>query len=176
MLTSSYYTLALTSFNDKKYKQALTSILLYLKLHPLHLSSLLLKAKIYFFLRNFTNSFITYDKCLSIDPRSTDALSGKAYCLKELKYYNEAVEIYTRLNTPPQAKLYNSIGTCYYGMGKKEDAICMYNKAIALNPNYTEAFYNKGVCLSNLNKKTEAINEYDRAIQLNQNYIEAYFQ
>ena len=61
-------------------------------------------------------------------------------------------------------------------MGKKEYAIEIYDKAIELNPNYAEAYFNKGVCLSNLNFKSEAIDMYNKTIELNPNFIDAYFQ
>ena len=80
--------------------------MIYLKLHPNHFDSFLLKGKIYYSLKNFTNSFISYDKCLLLNPQSQEALLGKAYCLKELKYYEEAIEIFRNKNQEsPSAKV-----------------------------------------------------------------------
>ena len=174
---SSLYTQAIDSYNEKQYIKSLHCIQLNLHLHPLHFESLLLKAKILFCLNRFTNSYAIYDKCLKINPQSTEALKGKAYTLKELGYNAEAIQIYKDLNSSsPSAKTYNSIGACLYNMGFKEDAISQYNKAIELNPNYTEAYFNKGVCLSNIGKKNEAIKMYQKAIELYPNYKEAHFQ
>ena len=40
----------------------------------------------------------------------------------------------------------------------------MYDKAISLNPKYSEAYYNIGNSLNNLKQYKEAIKYYDRAL------------
>ncbi len=49
-------------------------------------------------------------------------------------------------------------------MGKKEEAIKQYDKAIQINPKYADAYYNKGIALSDLGKKDKAIAEYEKAL------------
>ena len=44
-----------------------------------------------------------------------------------------------------------------YNLNKYEEAIECYNKAIQINPNYSEAFYSKGSALDDLKKYEEAI-------------------
>jgi tetratricopeptide (TPR) repeat protein len=57
----------------------------------------------------------------------------------------------------------------------KEAAIDCYDKAIALNPNFAEFYYNKGVVLYNLGKKEEAMASYDAALKLNPGYAQAVY-
>jgi len=54
--------------------------------------------------------------------------------------------------------------------GKDEEAIQWYDKALAIYPNYVEAWYGKGKCLSLLDRYEEAIQCYDNALSINPNY------
>ena len=57
-----------------------------------------------------------------------------------------------------------------------------YKKAIELNENYYEAYFNKGIsetfiignCLKMLNSYDQAIELYNRSIKLNPEYFEAF--
>jgi tetratricopeptide (TPR) repeat protein len=65
-----------------------------------------------------------------------------------------------------------------YSFGEKGDhikAIENYDKAIEVNPNYEEAWYNKGNELSKLERHAEAIECYDKAIELNPNDDDAWY-
>ena len=65
-----------------------------------------------------------------------------------------------------------------YSFGEKGDyekAIENYDKAIELNPNYEEAWYNKGVRLGKLERHEEAIECHDKAIELKPNDEEAWY-
>ena len=61
-------------------------------------------------------------------------------------------------------------------MGRDEDAIKDFTKAIEINPLFAEAYYNRGkyndkyllgVSLDNLGRKEEAIKDYIKAIEIN---------
>jgi len=69
-------------------------------------------------------------------------------------------------------------------LGRYEEAIDCYNKALEINPEYKEAWVNKGKVLAidtyfeltsgNLEKYEEVIDCYDKAIEIDPGYIEAY--
>ncbi|HON37088.1 MAG TPA: tetratricopeptide repeat protein, partial [Methanothrix sp.] len=50
--------------------------------------------------------------------------------------------------------------------GKYDEAIQAYDKAIEIDPQYTEAWSNKGVTLAEQGKYDEAIQAYDKAIEI----------
>ena len=56
-------------------------------------------------------------------------------------------------------------------MGKFEDALECYDKALAIDPNDKDILYNKGLTLHSLNRHDEAFQYYDRALQIDPNYI-----
>jgi tetratricopeptide (TPR) repeat protein len=60
---------------------------------------------------------------------------------------------------------------CDNGYGD-DDSIVFFDKALAINPNFTDALTNKGVSLANLGKYNEAISVYDKALAINPNDTE----
>jgi len=60
-------------------------------------------------------------------------------------------------------------------LNKSDEAIKAYEKAIEINPNDSDAWYNKGVALDNLNKSDEAIKAYEKAIEINPNDSDAWY-
>ncbi len=57
---------------------------------------------------------------------------------------------------------------------KNEEAIKLYDTAIALNPTVAQAYFNRGICKGNLFDFVNAIQDYDKAIELDPDYMEAY--
>jgi Flp pilus assembly protein TadD len=53
-------------------------------------------------------------------------------------------------------------------------AIADFTKAIKLNPNYTEAYYNRAVAANKIGEYQKAIADHQQAIKLKPNYAEAY--
>ena len=61
-------------------------------------------------------------------------------------------------------------GTALYYLGKYEEAIATYDKAIEIDPQYADAWNNKGSALGCLGKYEEAIAAYDKAIEIDPQY------
>ena len=60
-------------------------------------------------------------------------------------------------------------------IGKFDDAVENYKKAIALKPDFAEAYNNLGATLYDLDKLEEALKYINQAILLKPKYPEAYF-
>lgn len=58
---------------------------------------------------------------------------------------------------------------------KFEEAIFYFKKAIDLNPELTEAYYNLGITYEELRKHKDSIEALKRAIQLNPNHANAHY-
>ena len=63
---------------------------------------------------------------------------------------------------------------CAVGYGASPEALASYDKAIALKPDFAEAYNNRGIALRNMNRPEEALASCDRAIALKPDYAEAY--
>ena len=54
------------------------------------------------------------------------------------------------------------MGNALKGQGKLEEAIEAYNKALAIKPDYAEAYNNMGIALQDQGKLEEAIEAYNK--------------
>lgn len=78
--------------------------------------------------------------------------------------------------TVKDAKYYNNKGVDFDKSKKYEEALKYYDKAININPEYANAYYNKGlVYLYDQGKYEEAIKCFDKVIQLRPKDTEACF-
>ncbi|OQW90919.1 MAG: hypothetical protein BWK78_05910 [Thiotrichaceae bacterium IS1] len=69
---------------------------------------------------------------------------------------------------------YLNLGVDDVERGKLEQALVNYNKAIALNPNIAEAYYNRGTLYLMQNQSNQALEDLEQAIRLNPGYAKAY--
>lgn len=53
-------------------------------------------------------------------------------------------------------------------------AISNYYKAIEINPNYVQAYFNRGFAYFQLKDYFGALRDYGKVLQINDNYYEAY--
>ena len=63
-----------------------------------------------------------------------------------------------------------------YQLQKEYDcAIEDFTKAIELNPNYADAYYNRGLAYQSKGEVDRTIEDFTKAIELNPNYADAYY-
>ena len=58
-------------------------------------------------------------------------------------------------------------------LGRAEDALASYNRALAVKPDSAEALYNRGITLRNLNRLDESLTSYDRALAIKPDFAAA---
>jgi tetratricopeptide (TPR) repeat protein len=66
------------------------------------------------------------------------------------------------------------MGNALQELGKLEEAIEAYNKALAIKPDYAEAYNNMGVTLKDQGKLEEAIEAYNKALAIKPDYAEVW--
>ena len=142
--------------HQKKYNKALVYITLFLQSYPNSFDGFYIKSQIYTKLYRGNKALVLLNKALSLLKQQEDPdhiqeikiLNCRGKCLIFLKRFDEAIETYRKINEYQiDSKNYLKIGVCYYNKQKIDEAIDNYNKAIELNPNFTEAYFNKGICL-----------------------------
>ncbi len=60
-------------------------------------------------------------------------------------------------------------------LGKHQEAIDCYNKALEINPNFASAWSNKGSILGKQGRYEEELKCYDRAIEIDPKYVSAWY-
>ncbi|AHJ11387.1 tetratricopeptide repeat protein [Sulfurospirillum multivorans] len=104
-----------------------------------------------------------------------DALWEQALKFHKLSHDDEAQKLYEKLLTiQPHAHAYYNLGTIFQKQEKLEEAIEMYEKAIALQLNHANVYYNLGVILKTQNRFEEAATFYEKAIALSPDHANAY--
>ena len=71
--------------------------------------------------------------------------------------------------------LYNILGAANRGLGKLDEAIDAYTKAISIKPDFADAYSNIGNALKEQGKLEEAIDTYKKAISIKPDFAEAYY-
>jgi protein O-GlcNAc transferase len=58
-------------------------------------------------------------------------------------------------------------------LGRRDEALQNYNRALALRPNHAPTLYNRGVTLQRLRRWQEALQSYDRAVSIRPDFVVA---
>ncbi|XP_058522343.1 tetratricopeptide repeat protein 6 isoform X2 [Ochotona princeps] len=103
----------------------------------------------------------------------------KARRTKEaVRRFKEAVDAFALSDRGPNAMgvladcLYN-LGLCYTEEGNFQTAFEYFTKAVKVNPDFAESFYQRGLCKAKL-RKDNSILDFNRAITLNPKHYQAY--
>ena len=75
---------------------------------------------------------------------------------------------------PNSINLYNITGAANNGLGKQEEAVEAYRKAISIKPDYAEAYNNMGNALKDQGKQEEAIEVYRKALSIKHDHAKTY--
>ncbi len=111
-------------------------------------------------------------KCLHKDPAQRYADFTALKKALELAYLPNRLE---ELPIPAmQAEDYFYKGLGLQALKDNEKALCNYNKALEINPNYAAAYYNCGIVKSDLKYTEGALQDYNKVLELNPNYVAAY--
>jgi tetratricopeptide (TPR) repeat protein len=92
------------------------------------------------------------------------------------KAYGEAGEMAAKSGNELLQSLCGTVlGAAVGRQGRHEEVLPLFEKALALNPDDAEAWFNKGTALDGLERADEAIPCYDEAIRLKPDFAEAWF-
>ena len=108
------------------------------------------------------------DLCIAIEERFTSAYFSKARNLLLMGRYAEAIACYeeTLPHDGPQAVTFSYIGECYEKMERLEQALIHYDQAIALDPNWVDAWIGRGVVKDMQGRGLEAIKDLENATRI----------
>jgi Flp pilus assembly protein TadD len=120
----------------------------------------------------------------ALQPRSSAAepqLSTEDWLARAMELYKkghlkEAGAIYQSLSTsyPDHVELMNVLGVINAKQGNTEEGVRLLKRAISIQPNYADAYFNLGLTMQLAAKYAEALPFYNKAIEINPNYNLAY--
>ena len=110
-------------------------------------------------------------------PDSQD-LFKQATELAEGGLLNEALTIFQTIvkTDSNNAIVWNNIGIIQFRQGKYREAVNAFGQATDIDPQFTNAWFNKILALVHLGKETEALRALDKVIKLNPRDKEALSQ
>lgn len=73
------------------------------------------------------------------------------------------------------AAFWSNKGMSLQSLGRDQEALNCYDKAIEINPRYAVGWYNKGNSLDSLGRYDEAISCYDRSLEANPRYAATWY-
>jgi protein O-GlcNAc transferase len=117
-----------------------------------------------------------YRRVLAADPRHADALYLLGVVAQQVGRADLAVDLIGQaIKRNKQNPLYHlTRATALEDLQQLDQALACYDKALALKPDYAEAFYSRGIALKKLGRLEEALASFDQALALKPDFAEAF--
>ncbi|MGY4572963.1 O-linked N-acetylglucosamine transferase family protein [Bradyrhizobium sp. USDA 3256] len=103
------------------------------------------------------------DRAIALKPNDAGAHNDRGNVLNDLKRFDDALASYDR--APGIAGACYNRGNVLIELDRLEEAIASYDRAIALRPDYAEAYNNRGSALFRLRHHEAALASIDKSIQ-----------
>ena len=68
--------------------------------------------------------------------------------------------------TPGLSDAWYSKGLVLAGLGRYDESLAEFDKALDIDPGYAPARYSKGLALANIGKYDQSLSEIDRALEI----------
>jgi len=109
-----------------------------------------------------------YAEVLRADPANADALYYLALISCQHGRFAEGAELARKslASDPKQARSHVILGRAWHALGRNDDALLSFDRAIALAPELAPAHANRADVLSKIGRNAEALDSYDRALAL----------
>lgn len=117
-------------------------------------------------LRRFAEAEVEYLEAIRLDPDNGEYENSLAVSYSESAQPAKAIPYYQRAAVHhPHHVIYYSLGGAYEQLGKIDEAIAAYRKAVEMSPKFSFALYRLGVIYSDLSRWPESIEILQQALQ-----------
>ena len=116
-----------------------------------------------------------YDEALRRQPGNPEALYLAGLAALEANRPTRALELLRRaVAANPSAAAYSALASACQVLGRPDDAVVYFGKAVDLDPGHAADHYGRGKALQDTARPADAIASYDRAIDLMPDFAEAH--
>ncbi|MBV5289644.1 MAG: tetratricopeptide repeat protein [Pelodictyon phaeoclathratiforme] len=124
--------------------------------------------------KRYNDAVLSFDKAIALNPDYGEAALNREAVLKILKRYDEVVLSCGLAFKGNNAAVCSDYGNVLQELSRYEESLLYYDRALALEPDYVAAYFNRGLALKKLKRYDEAVLSYDKAIALEPDYAEAH--
>ena len=122
----------------------------------------------------FAEALAAYERAMKLRPGDVEAAYNRAVALQQQGRREEAESAYRDiLRHSPNRFVYVNLGALLHEQGRLEEALAAFDAALALDPAYAEAHFNRAVVLQQQGRLDMAIEAYGQSLRLRPDYIEA---
>ena len=110
---------------------------------------------------------LLYLDLITADPDNFRAQNSLGIIRFQQGRYAEALALIGAcLKSNSSAETLSNYGNVLQALGRLDEAVESYDKALAIEPRLVNALYNRGVTLSNMKRMADALASYDKALEI----------
>ncbi len=119
--------------------------------------------------RKFEEAVYEYEAARKLDPSLADAYLGQAAALQEMGRTRNALQVSRELvsRLADNAMAWYNVGLLHIALDEPDSATRALKKAVALKPNYAEAYFNLGVAYDMRGFTEDAVMSFKRSASMN---------
>lgn len=195
-----YSNRGMTYFAKGLFNQALEDYNMAIKLNPNLAQAYNNRGNVYSRRGLYKQAIADYNKALELNPELTIVYYNKALACEAVDDIEEAIKSYQYflqqvpatnafakeaikrveslkrlLDSKEEAMIHFNRGNEYFTAGLYDKAIFEYSEAIAIYPEYAEAYRARGDVYYRKGLYSEAVNDYDKVTEMNPNLVMAYY-
>ncbi len=145
---------------------------------PLYENAYVNRGIVYCIRGKFDVAITDFNKALELKPDYFDARFNRGIAFTQTGEYDKAIADYSYLETsaPGDERIYMGKGRAYSLSKRYDEALINFNKAIELNPEYAEAYYNRASARYNKGLYKEAYADVMEAANLGYKAEQRFFE
>jgi tetratricopeptide (TPR) repeat protein len=171
-----YYERGREFLAEKEYRAALIRFDKAIELDPGFAEAYYERGRTHLALNEYQEALRDFDTAIGLDPQFAEPHNARGYiCLAQKEYREALKEFNAAIDLKPESErtlsvAYFSRGFAYSGLGRHQEAINDYTRAIGIRPDYASFYTKRGTAYQETNNHLQALKDFDMAIRLDPEY------
>jgi len=154
--------------NPKKYEVAFRDIFRAQSIDPRNPKIYYSFGNLFIEVKNYKEADSSYTKAIELQKHYAEAYNNRAYTRLFLQDYKGSIQDCDSAMMMMKGKVnpvvYNNLGHAYRELNQLDFAFKYFNKAIAANPRFKEAYYERGIAYQKANDQANACKDWNTAV------------